>query len=163
VGTGTVTAGGTFDITTTSVFTDGVHTFTATETDAAHLTSAASTPSFTVDVAPTLNAGGTVTYVQDGSPIRLYATAIADLGDPGGPLTGATVSIGPGFFPGDVLNFANQNGITRSYDAAHGVLTLTGSASIANYNAALDSITFSSISPNPSNDGGNLTRTVSWS
>jgi hypothetical protein len=162
VGTGTVSAGGTFDITTTATFTDGVHTFTATEKDAANLTSAAS-PAFPVDVAPTLSASGTVTYVQNGSPIQLDATATADLGDPGGPLAGATVSIGSGFYAGDALNFANQNGISGSYDAVHGVLTLTGSASVADYNAALDSITFSSSSPNPSNDGANLTRTISWS
>ena len=53
VGTGTVIAGGTFDITTTATFADGVHTFTATEIDAANLTSAASSPAFTVDVDPT--------------------------------------------------------------------------------------------------------------
>ena len=163
VGTGTVGAGGTFDITTTADFTDGVHTFTAKQTDAANLTSTASTPAFSVDVAPTLSASGTVTYVQNGSSIQLDATATADLGDPGGPLTGATVSIGSGFFAGDVLTFTNRNGITGSYDATHGVLTLTGSASVANYNAALDSITFSSTSLNPSNDGANLTRTISWS
>jgi hypothetical protein len=122
-----------------------------------------SAPVFTVDVAPTLSAGNSVTYVQDGSPIQLDATATADLGDPGGPLTGATVSIGPGFFTGDVLNFTNQNGITGNYDAAHGVLTLTGSASVASYNAALDSITFSSTNPNPSNDGANPARIISWS
>jgi hypothetical protein len=54
IGTGTVGAGGTFDITTTAKFTDGVHTFTATETDAAKLTSSASTPAFSVNVAPGL-------------------------------------------------------------------------------------------------------------
>ena len=52
VGTGTV-VGGTFDITTTTTFPDGVHTFTAKETDAANLTSTASTPAFTIDVDPT--------------------------------------------------------------------------------------------------------------
>ena len=99
VGTGIVGAGGTFDITTTATFTDGVHTFTATETDAASLTSTASAPAFTVDVAPTLSVSGPVAkYVQNGSSIQLDATATADLGDPGGPLTGATVSIGSGFF-----------------------------------------------------------------
>jgi microcystin-dependent protein len=163
IGTGTVGAGGTFDITTTADFPDGVHTFTAKQTDAANLTSTASTPAFSVDVAPTLSVSGLVTYVQNGSPIQLDATATADLGEPGGPLTRATVSIGSGFIAGDVLNFTSQNGITGSYDAVHGVLTLTGSASVANYNAALDSISFSSTSPNPSNDGANLTRTISWS
>ena len=52
VGTATVASGGTFDITTTADFADGVRTFTATETDAASQTSAASAPAFTVDVDP---------------------------------------------------------------------------------------------------------------
>jgi hypothetical protein len=48
--------------------------------------------------------------------------------------------------PGDLLIFNNQNGITGSYDAANGVLTLTGTASVAQYQAALQSVTFSSSS-----------------
>ncbi len=63
-----------------------------------------------------------------------------------GTLSGAAVSIGTGFLAGDTLNFTNQNGITGSYNAATGVLMLSGTASLANYQAALDSITFS-VSP----------------
>ena len=48
--------------------------------------------------------------------------------DSGGNLTGATVTIGAGFLAGDTLNFTNQNGISGSYNAATGVLTLTGTA-----------------------------------
>jgi hypothetical protein len=60
-------------------------------------------------------------------------------------LTGATVSIGSGFQSGsDTLHFTNQNGISGSY--AGGVLTLAGSATPAQYQAALESVTFSSTS-----------------
>jgi Tryptophan-rich Synechocystis species C-terminal domain/Bacterial Ig domain len=52
VGTGTVAANGDFDIITSTTFADGLHTLTATQTDAAGLTSAAS-PDFAVTVAPT--------------------------------------------------------------------------------------------------------------
>ncbi len=52
-------------------------------------------------------------------------------------LAGATVSITSGLFAGDTLNFTNQNGITGSYDSGTGVLTLTGSASVADYQTAL--------------------------
>ncbi len=45
---------------------------------------------------------------------------------------------------GDSLNFANQNGITGVYAA--GVLTLSGSATPAQYQTALQSVTFSSTS-----------------
>ena len=61
--------------------------------------------------------------------------------DSGGDLTGAVISISSGFAVGDILSFGSQNGITGNYDA--GTLTLSGTASIANYEAALDSITYS--------------------
>jgi hypothetical protein len=49
-----------------------------------------------------------------------------------------------------------------SNNASIGVLTLTGSASLANYQTALASITFSSTSGNPSNSRTDPSRTVSW-
>ena len=76
-------------------------------------------------------------------------------------LASATVSIG-GFVTGDTLNFTNQNGISGSYDSGTGVLTLTGSASVANYQAALRTITFSSASDNPTNFGASTSRTISF-
>ena len=45
---------------------------------------------------------------------------------------------------GDTLNFTNQNGISGSYSG--GVLTLTGSATLAQYQTALQSVTFSTTS-----------------
>ena len=77
-------------------------------------------------------------------------------------LASATVSITSGLFAGDALNFTNQNGITGSYSSSTGILTLTGSASIANYQTALRSITFSSASDNPTNFGNDITRIVTW-
>ncbi|MEP3889708.1 MAG: hypothetical protein ABJN69_04525 [Hellea sp.] len=57
--------------------------------------------------------------------------------------TGATVSIVGGLdSTNDVLGFIPQSGITGSYSAATGILTLTGSATIADYNTALQSITY---------------------
>jgi hypothetical protein len=40
------------------------------------------------------------------------------------------------------LNFINQNGITGSYDASTGTLTLSGVATVANYQTALASIAY---------------------
>nr|MDZ8006654.1 hypothetical protein [Nostoc sp. DedSLP05] len=72
-------------------------------------------------------------------------------------LNGATVSITSGFVAGqDILNFTAQNGISGSY--SNGVLTLTGSASIANYQTALRSITYQNTSDNPST----TSRTISF-
>ncbi|HEX9366462.1 MAG TPA: hypothetical protein VF921_07535 [Vicinamibacterales bacterium] len=73
-------------------------------------------------------------------------------------LASATVSITANFVTGeDVLGFTNQNGITGSFNATTGVLILTGSATVANYQAALRSVTYANASANPST----LTRTVS--
>ncbi|VVE49776.1 fibronectin type III domain-containing protein [Pandoraea capi] len=75
----------------------------------------------------------------------------------------ATVQI-TNFVTGDVLNFTAQNGITSTYDPTTGTLTLStgaGTASIAEWQAALESVTFSSslTSPNLST----TTRTISFS
>ena len=60
-------------------------------------------------------------------------------------VTGATVTIGTGYQSGsDTLHFTTQNGISGSY--AGGVLTLSGSATPANYQTALQSVTYSSTS-----------------
>ena len=47
---------------------------------------------------------------------------------------------------GDTLNFTTQNGITGSFSG--GVLTLSGSATVAQYQTALQSVTFSTTSTN---------------
>ena len=60
-------------------------------------------------------------------------------------LTGATVAISIGTLQaGDMLDFTNQNGITASYSDC--VLTLSGTATVAQYQAALQSVTFSTTS-----------------
>jgi len=58
----------------------------------------------------------------------------------------------------DELIFTNQSGITGSFDSGTGVLTLTGSASMAEYQAAVRSVAYNNTSDNPSA----LTRTVSF-
>jgi hypothetical protein len=71
----------------------------------------------------------------------------------------ATVSISSGFqATEDVLGFADQNGITHSWDAVDGVLTLTGNATLADYEAALESVTYNNTSEVPDTSA----RTVSW-
>ena len=89
-------------------------------------------------VAPTLTAGGTVTFTGGGAAVTLDPTLTVNDVDSGGVLTGATISIGTGHAAADALNFTNANGITGSYNASTGVLTLTGTATIATYQTALD-------------------------
>lgn len=57
-------------------------------------------------------------------------------------LTGATVQIIGGGQGGDILGFVDANGITGNYNATTGLLTLTGTASVADYQTALRSVTF---------------------
>ncbi len=84
-------------------------------------------------------------------------------------IASATITIGSNFNTGDQLTFVDQNGITGSYDAGAGVLSLTGSASAGNYQSALQSITFSTTSTSIAtrtvtfkvNDGANDSNTAS--
>jgi hypothetical protein len=58
-------------------------------------------------------------------------------------LASATVKIASGLAASeDSLGFASQNGITGSYDSSTGVLALSGSSSVANYQAALRSVSY---------------------
>jgi Ca2+-binding RTX toxin-like protein len=77
-------------------------------------------------------------------------------------LSSATVAITAGFVAGDTLAVAAQNGITGSYDAGTHILTLSGTASVANYQTALHTVTFFSASDNPTNYGANPTRTIAF-
>ncbi len=58
----------------------------------------------------------------------------------------------------DVLAFTNANGITGSWNATNGVLTLTGASSVANYQTALRSVTYKNTSATPVK----LIRTISF-
>src|SRR5262245_23157506 len=84
----------------------------------------------------------------------------------------ATVSISSGtFFTGDVLAFKNTSSTTygniavSSYDATTGVLILSSAgatATLAQWQAALDAVQYSSTSSNPTNFGVDPSRTISW-
>ena len=74
-------------------------------------------------------------------------------------MAGATVTVAD-FRPGDLLGFTDQNGITGAYDAGTGVLTLTGAATRAQYEAALRSVTYGSTNDNPATGAGNGDRVI---
>lgn len=98
---------------------------------------------------PTVDAtSGTSSYTENDPPTAVDPGLLVTTD--GEQLTGATVQIGAGFqLNQDVLAFANQNGITGTYDASLGALTLSGAASASQYQAALRSITYSNTSDNP--------------
>ena len=106
---------------------------------------------------PVVTAGAAISYGVGGPPGILDAPLTATDPDSAGNLSCATVSIGAGFAVGnDTLNFTNQNGITGSYNSVTGVLTLSGTASVANYQTALESISFTSTTSTPGS------RTIHW-
>ena len=111
-----------------------------------------------VNDAPTLsNAASTRSYTENAAAVTLEgALSLGDVDDT--QLNQAVVAIGAGFVAGDRLNFTNQSGISGSYNATTGTLTLTGTATLTDYQAALRSVSFDSTSDNP----GSGTRSISW-
>ena len=57
-------------------------------------------------------------------------------------LEGARVAIASGFADGDELAFEDAGGISGSYDGTTGVLTLTGTATVAAYEGALRTVEY---------------------
>ncbi|OYD96612.1 hypothetical protein CDG76_07505 [Nostoc sp. 'Peltigera membranacea cyanobiont' 210A] len=98
-----------------------------------------------------------VAYTENATTIIDSGITVSDVDSAN--LSGATVSITSGFASAqDTLAFTNQNGITGNYNSSTGVLTLIGSATIANYQTALRSVTYSNSSDNPTT----TPRTVSF-
>ena len=102
-------------------------------------------------------------YIEQAAPVTIGAGVTVTDSIDDTQLSGATVTISANFRTGDLLAATTAGtSISAAYNAATHVLTLSGVDSIANYNAVLQSVTFS----NPSNDaptsGGATTRTISW-
>jgi hypothetical protein len=108
-----------------------------------------------------LNPGST-TPVSASGAATLVAPSLMVIDPESVTVASAQVSITGGFLAGDALNFANQNGITGSYNAATGVLTLTGTASQTAYQAALEAITFSSSASDPTHGGTDTARNIAF-
>jgi hypothetical protein len=113
-----------------------------------------------VHVAPTVTAGGTVSYGGGGPAVVADPTVAVVDPDSGNDLISATVAITSGFQAGDQLNFTDQNGITGNFSG--GTLSLTGTATISQYDAALDSITYSYAGADPTVGHTDPSRTISW-
>ena len=99
-----------------------------------------------------------LSYTENDAPTVINGQLnLVDIDD--GNLESAVVQITGNYANGeDTLSFVDQNGITGSWDSGAGTLTLSGSASISDYQTALRSITYSNFSDDPSA----LTRTVAF-
>ena len=108
--------------------------------------------------APTIADVGTLSYQAGAGAVAITSTLTLSDTDSSATITGATVSITTGFNSSDdTLTFpTNSNGITGTFSSSTGVLTLTGTTSVTNYQAALRSVEFTTTETT----GG--TRTVSF-
>ncbi|MBR1215629.1 Ig-like domain-containing protein [Bradyrhizobium sp. JYMT SZCCT0180] len=110
-----------------------------------------------VDIAPTVAAGDTLNYTENATSVVDPTITITDPDN--ATMTGARVAISGGFDnTQDVLNFTPVGAITGTYDPVTGVLTLTGTDTQANYELALESVTYQNTSDNPTT----VQRTLSY-
>lgn len=169
-GTVTIDADGSFTYLPGASF-EGVDSFTVVAGDGTNSVGGAvgaTTALVTVTVQPepgpqppALAGGGNISGPSGSSLTLLPTITVADTDST--HLIGATVTITTGRQDGaDVLALVPnaQNGIVGSYDAAAGILTLTGTSSVANYEAALRSITFTNTSGEPLQGARTVTVTV---
>lgn len=104
------------------------------------------------------SSASSVIFIENGTPIIVdNSITINDVDDTN--IDAATVSITTNFSSSeDFLSFTDQNGVTGAYNTTTGVLSLSGSASLANYEFALQSITYQNSSDNPTV----ATRTITY-
>ena len=127
------------------------------------LLSGAATSTVTLEVPPAVTPGAPGTTFTGGGAAVAADPVLTVTDYTASTLTGATVSLSSGFLAGDTLSFTAQNGIAAAYNGTTGVLALTGSATVAQYQAALRSVTFG-FSPSNGNPaaGGDTSRTLSY-
>ena len=100
--------------------------------------------------------GTALAYTENDSATNITGTiTISDVDDTN--IESATIQVTGNYANGeDLLAFSNTPNITGSWDAVTGTLTLTGSDTLANYEAALRGVTYENTSDYPST----ATRTV---
>ncbi|HLO58356.1 MAG TPA: tandem-95 repeat protein [Bacteroidales bacterium] len=101
--------------------------------------------------------GGALSYSEGSGPVQI--TASLSVTDYDNAVSSATVSIGSNYQSDqDILSFVNAYGITGSFNSTNGILTLTGTTTPANYQAALRTIKYENTSASPST----ATRTINF-
>ena len=113
-----------------------------------------------VNSPPVLNniESSTITYNSGDLPTNI-ASSITVTDSDDSDIEGATVQVSVNYDSfEDVLSFTNQLGITGSWDSGTGILTLSGTSTVANYQTALRAITYENTEPLPLEN----TRTISF-
>ena len=102
--------------------------------------------------------GTALAYLENGTTAVDSGLTVADADS--SYLTAATVTMTTNYLNGqDTLAFTTQNGITGTWTAGTGVMALSGTATVAQYQTALRSITYNNNSDYPNTS----TRTVTFS
>lgn len=113
-----------------------------------------------VNTAPTLSgiSGVALSYTEGSGAVSApFPVSITDVDDTN--MESATVSITTNYFFGeDELGFVDAGGITGSWNSGTAILTLSGTASISQYETALGNITYENLSSDPVE----VTRTFSF-
>src|SRR5262249_41162814 len=119
-----------------------------------------------VNDASVMTANAIAVYTENDPPLTVSpGAAVTDVDDLS--LISGAVRIADGAFDGDILTVNGlQTGsflsINFSYNPLLHTLTFTRPASIADYQAFVEAVQFSSSSDDPTNDGLNPTRTLGW-
>ncbi len=113
--------------------------------------------------APVISALTPVSFTEDGAALSLAPALILTDPNSGQMMASATVALTGNFVTGqDVLGVSGAlpGGITALFNSGTGILTLSGSASVADYQAALRLVTYVNTSQNPSATARTLTYSV---
>jgi len=114
----------------------------------------------TVNSSPTLSgiSGAPLSYTEGtGAVSAPFPVSITDVDD--NNMESATIAITNNYFSSeDELGFVDAGGISGSWNSGSGVLTLTGSASISQYETALANVSYENLSSDPIE----ITRTFSF-
>ncbi|QAY77378.1 tandem-95 repeat protein [Sphingosinicella sp. BN140058] len=158
--TGDMPTAGTRTVHYTLVDGDG-GTDTASHTSAIVVTAVNDVPVLDLNGA-SAGIDGTGSYTENGASAFLHASLLLSDADHS-VLQSATVTISGGLLSGQDYLTVNGgtagtiNGVTIAYNAATGILTLTGAASVAVYQNLLRQIGFESVSDTPG-----ASRTLTW-
>ena len=115
-----------------------------------------------VNSAPVISttAGSSVSYTENDPPLPVD-NAVDIMDNDNTNLSSAAISISMNYTSGqDLLAFTNQAGISGSFDGVTGVLTLLGTALVADYQTAVRSVTYENTSEDPSSMGREISVTV---
>ena len=103
------------------------------------------------NTAPTLSGieGTTLAYI-DGDPDTVITNTLSITDATNAYLDSGWVTISSGYVSGeDKLNFSTANGIMGSWSSVDGMLTLSGTALLTDYQLALRSVTYDNLNPDP--------------